>query len=373
MDGLRSILFAALIAVTIPIMLPTGALAAATRPPATTSKAAPPPASKAPDLSAEQRKKLNEAFGEFVRSKAGSDAWYAAAEKVLDFGQDGARKTLAVVDAWCRNLGREYKAAFAKRARQMMADRLATLKKQGKAPAQIDRDILAARQAVLDLLAMPALDKADIVAKGDPAMKTIEELMGLDRQAVIDGGETLGKQREELLRAWTLRDRCGGAESPGAQTLLTALEEVLAMQAMPISADARNVLEGNFAVWDKLAPEEAAGIRDLNRIRLLLGLGALAIDLKLCEAAQGHSRDMTEKKFFSHDSPVPGKATPQDRARRAGTTASGENIAAGTSTGAGANKMWFHSPGHFKNMLASGHHRVGLGNHERNWTQMFGR
>jgi uncharacterized protein YkwD len=69
---------------------------------------------------------------------------------------------------------------------------------------------------------------------------------------------------------------------------------------------------------------------------------------------------------------VPGKATPWDRARQAGTSASAENIAAGTATGAGANKMWFHSPGHFKNMLSTGHHRMGLGNNGKIWTQMFG-
>jgi len=148
---------------------------------------------------------------------------------------------------------------------------------------------------------------------------------------------------------------------------------MLAMRAMPVPPPARSLLEANFAVAKKLEPEGAAGIRDLNRIRLLLGLGALAVAPRLCEAARGHSRDMVERKFFSHDSPVPGKSTPSARARQAGTSASGENIAAGTTTGAGANRMWFHSPGHFKNMLGARHRRVGLGNYGRNWTQMFGR
>ncbi len=374
MSGLRRILFAASLAVTISISFPAVAQAAPSRAPSPAPKsAAPVPAAKASEFSAEQRKKLNEAFDEFTRKKAGSDAWYAAADKVLDFGPDGARKALAIVDAWHRKLGREYKAAFAKRARQMITDRLAELKKQGKSAAQVDQDIRAARQVVLDLAALPEPDKADIVAKGDPAMITLDKLMGLDRQAVLDGDEALGKQRQELLRAWLLRDRCCGEQGRQPQVLLAALEEVVAMQAMPISPADRNTLEGNFAMSDKLDQEEAAGIRDLNRIRLLLGMGALAIDLKLCEAARGHSRDMTEKKFFAHDSPVPGKATPWDRARQAGTTASGENIAAGTATGAGANKMWFHSPGHFKNMLGTGHRRVGLGNNGQIWTQMFGR
>jgi uncharacterized protein YkwD len=373
MSGLRRILFAASIAITIPIVFPAGARAAPTREPSPAPKAAATASvAKAPELSAEQRKKLNEAFAEFTKNKAGSDAWYAAAEKVLDFGPDGAHKALAIVDACYRNLGREYNTAFAKRARQVLADRLAELKKQGKAAAQIDKDIRAARQAVQDLLAVPEPDKAEIVAKGDPAMKTLDKLMGLDRQTILDGDEALGKQRQELLRAWLLRDRCCGEQGRQPQTLLAALEEVVAMQAMPIPPAAKNTLEANLAISDKLAQEEAEGIRDLNRIRLLLGMDALAIDLKLCEAARGHSKDMTERKFFAHDSPVPGKATPWDRARQAGTTASAENITAGASTGAGANKMWFHSPGHFKNMLDSSHRRIGLGNHDKTWTQMFG-
>ena len=123
---------------------------------------------------------------------------------------------------------------------------------------------------------------------------------------------------------------------------------------------------------ERIDPEEAAGIRDLNRIRLLLGLNVVAIDVKLCRAARDHSHDMRTKKFFSHTSPVPGKATPAARARRMGTSANAENIAAGTKTGPGANRMWWHSPGHFKNLLA-GHRRIGLGRDEKTWTQMFGR
>lgn len=371
MSGLGRIVLAACIAATTSIFPPSVAQAAPTREPAPKA-AAPAAAPKAPELSAEQRKTLNEAFDEFTRSKAGSDAWFAAGEKVLDFGPDGARKASATIEACYRNHGRQYKAAFAKRAGQVMTDRLAELKKQGKSAAQIDRDIRAARQPVLDLLAMPEPDKAEIVAKGDPAMITLDNLMGLDRKAVLDGDEALSRQREELLRAWLLRDRCCGQQGSDPQTRLAALEEVFAMQAMPITPTDRTTLEGNFAISDKLDPQEAAGIRDLNRMRLLLGMNALEIDLKLCEAARGHSRDMTEKKFFAHDSPVPGKATPWDRARQAGTSASAENIAAGTETGAGANKMWFHSPGHFKNMFGTGHHRMGLGNNGKNWTQMFG-
>jgi len=332
-----------------------------------------PAAMKAPELSAETRGKLNEAVREMSRLAVGSDQWYAAVDKVLGFGPEGQRKVLPIAQAKYRRLGREYKIAFARRGKAIFAARLGELKKTGKSTRQIDQDIRDARKDVLDLVAESNLEKSEIVAKGDPAMKTLEALMGLERKVVLDSDEALAELRGKLLRMWVLRSRCDDEEAPPAETQLLGLEEMLAMQAMPISSSARSVLEANFVPAQKLAPEEAAGIDDLNRMRLLLGLSALAIDLQLCEAARGHSRDMVEKKFFAHESPVPGKATPWDRARKAGTTASGENIAAGTSTGAGANRMWFHSPGHFKNMFGARHRRTGLGNHDKHWTQMFGR
>ena len=113
------------------------------------------------------------------------------------------------------------------------------------------------------------------------------------------------------------------------------------------------------------------GIRDLNVMRLIFGKNALAADEKLCACAVDHSKDMREKGFFAHESPVPGKKTPWDRARNFGTSASGENIALGSSDSLGSNRQWYLSPGHFSNMFSS-KNRVGLGNSEKYWTQMLG-
>jgi uncharacterized protein YkwD len=107
--------------------------------------------------------------------------------------------------------------------------------------------------------------------------------------------------------------------------------------------------------------------------RLYLGLSALTIDPKLCDAARDHSKDMSEQNFFAHESPVKGKTTPWDRASNFGTTASGENIYAGSTDPHGANTGWFYSPGHHKNMFNPGQKRIGLGQFKSHWTQMFGR
>ncbi|MBI1373421.1 MAG: hypothetical protein GC159_11885 [Phycisphaera sp.] len=153
--------------------------------------------------------------------------------------------------------------------------------------------------------------------------------------------------------------------------VLAPAERTATLMALAPDGVSQNTLAGNLRYASRLDAEVVAGIDELNRIRLLLGLGAQAIDPKLCAAATDHSTDMAEKGFFAHESPVPGKASPWDRAKRFGTSASAENIAAGMSTGVAAIHGWWHSPGHFKNMLG-GHKRVGLGEHDKHWTQMFG-
>jgi uncharacterized protein YkwD len=105
---------------------------------------------------------------------------------------------------------------------------------------------------------------------------------------------------------------------------------------------------------------------------MLVGVRALVLDPKLCEAARDHSEDMQVNRFFAHESPLPGKKTPWDRAKNFGTSASGENIYMGSSDPHGANMGWFYSPGHHKNMFNAGQVRIGLGCTGSHWTQMFG-
>ena len=106
-------------------------------------------------------------------------------------------------------------------------------------------------------------------------------------------------------------------------------------------------------------------------LAVLVGLSALRLDVKLCDACRGHSKDMVDLGFFSHTSPVAGKESPWQRAALAGTSAGAENIAAGAAEGEDAIRMWWYSPGHHRNMMA-GHRRVGLGRHQSHWTQCFG-
>jgi len=235
---------------------------------------------------------------------------------------------------------------------------------------QVDQDrVRDLRRQFLDVRSAGDLTKTLIVEKADPALKELAELLAVSRDEVLGKDDTLGKLRDQLEGAaagWR------SLTSDSTDDLLTPIEQPIIAELGAMTSYDRRALGRNAQLADQLGEQEALGIAELNRMRMLLGLKAMVIDLKLCEASRGHSRDMAERGFFSHDSPVPGKKTPWDRARAAGTSAAGECIAAGTQLGVKAIEMWWHSPGHFK-IIMSDHPRVGLGRAEAQWTLLVGR
>ncbi|MFC7336695.1 CAP domain-containing protein [Haloferula chungangensis] len=113
----------------------------------------------------------------------------------------------------------------------------------------------------------------------------------------------------------------------------------------------------------------------LNAERNLLGLRPLVLEEKLSAAAEGHSGDMVRVGFFAHESPVPGKKSPRDRAKLAGFTGSlsGENIYMGSASAQAAYDAWFASDGHRFIMMASGPKLLGVGIAGNHWTMMTGK
>ena len=249
------------------------------------------------------------------------------------------------------------------------------------------------------------LTKAQIEGESDPAVERLEALLTIGAKEVWDADPELFERWDVLLAA---RDRDyvlietwdaakaalsvhpeGGPragkklqepEFPPTSEELLDRADFLAELATPMSGGDRKILEANAAIETatgqltqegELGPEEQRGIRALNLRRVLLGLNAQRIDLKLCHACRDHSNDMSEHDFFAHESPVEGKKTPWDRASLAGTSASSENIARGAQTGPDAIRQWWYSPGHHRNMLSGGG-RTGLGRHGNFWTQLFG-
>ena len=138
---------------------------------------------------------------------------------------------------------------------------------------------------------------------------------------------------------------------------LAEIDKTIASATTPTDEAIRLVAEENAKVAPQLGPDGQnliAGMNAVNAIRVMCGLNALVYDPKLCEAATGHSADMQRLNFFAHVSPVPGKSTFTDRAKLAGTTASGENIYKGSSSPKDAIKAWFLSPGHHRTSSAPG-------------------
>lgn len=308
--------------------------------------------------------------------------------RLLALGENGAKALQRHVetlfqdaDARARKLEKHYLVDFEKAARRSV---------EGRSNKRSSEEIERLRAEVAKLRRDPELTKQRIHEVGDPAVARLVELLEVAPEDVHEADEDLACARaqlgdlatemEDLFGRWgacnevlSERRRSKVLDDPGGRwDELVAAEQWLCVLATPMSKSDRETLERNRELAGELPdPEEGRGVLDLNRLRIRLGLPAVLIDVKLCQAARDHSNDMRTLGFFAHESPVPGKRTPGERAARAGTSAGAENIAAGQPTGAGANLAWWYSPGHHRNMLG-GHSRIGLGRSEGFWTQMFG-
>lgn len=121
----------------------------------------------------------------------------------------------------------------------------------------------------------------------------------------------------------------------------------------------------------------ATAVVELTNVeRVRHGCPELRVDDRLTAAAQGHSEDMAERNYFSHESPE-GEG-PGERARAEGYPWwSGENIARGYRTAAAVVDGWMDSEGHRANILNCDSVAIGVGVADSSrglyWTQKFGR
>lgn len=111
----------------------------------------------------------------------------------------------------------------------------------------------------------------------------------------------------------------------------------------------------------------------VNTFRGQSGCGPVTVDVRLTAAAQGHSSDMANRDYFSHDTPE--GVTFDKRIRNAGYESPGaENIAMGARTAEDVMRMWMESPGHRANILNCDLDTIGVGLDRDGfyWTQDFG-
>lgn len=103
------------------------------------------------------------------------------------------------------------------------------------------------------------------------------------------------------------------------------------------------------------------------------GCDPVTEEAHLDKAAQGHSDDMSERDYFSHDTPE-GESF-ADRITAAGYPKPGaENIAKGATSADQVMQMWMNSSGHRKNILNCSLKKLGVGVTTDGWywTQDFG-
>lgn len=360
-----------------------------------------------------QRKEVQETIALFRKVRGMQPQRLAAIERMQASGPMGLKQLLEIIQ---KELGKQvgdyrqafFKAAAAEGIKNLSADNLT--------------EIATVRAEVLALSKQAELKKEDIIKTGDPGLARLKELIIFSRDDVLQKHPELAKRRAVMQPLGEQWEKCAALllfaqaeedekarqekekkekekaeaaaeksaepkqkakadgepkeedeplEPPSFEKYLVKEEEIAAALAMPMDDQARVTLGANAQLAGRLDSEEARCILDLNLTRSLLGLKAVQIDLPLTAAARDHSTDMESLKFFAHQSPVPGKKTPGDRAQRFGASYSGENIAMGTIDGTAANLMWWHSPGHHKNMLGS-HAKVGVGRSGVYWTELFG-
>ncbi|TNP06319.1 CAP domain-containing protein [Bacillus pacificus] len=108
-----------------------------------------------------------------------------------------------------------------------------------------------------------------------------------------------------------------------------------------------------------------------NIIRSRHNLPLLAWDQQTAEVAIGHSKDMKDNNYFSHDSPTLGTLGDRLQRGKVGFQLAGENIAAQHSDGVAALQGWLNSEGHRKNLLNEQFTGLGVGVYDKFYTQNF--
>lgn len=330
-----------------------------------------------PKLTPDELREVNKLLGEYRAARGDLQAKEEICKKVLAVGPGAVPLMSAAIERELRPLLKRYSGKFQAQAAQYVKKRV----------ANIDLgEVAQLRSTVLGIQKRgEGFTKEAIVRDGDPAMRKLEQICIIDRKMVLEQSEPLGTDRERLIGLGKLWERCQAQlpkppaqegeeppKPPNFEEYLAGEESLAAALAAPMDPQTRGILAVNARLAEKLDPEEARAMLACNLTRNLLGLSALLIDFKLCDAARDHSHDMETLHFFAHESPVPGKKTPWDRAKNFGTTASAENIFMGCHDGREANQGWFHSPGHHANMLGK-HVRIGMGRSGLYYTEEFGK
>ncbi|HEV7651767.1 MAG TPA: CAP domain-containing protein [Actinophytocola sp.] len=153
-----------------------------------------------------------------------------------------------------------------------------------------------------------------------------------------------------------------GVAATGAGTVVYRLGDSGAFDPAPIA----------MANTGSLMEDEVVDL--MNKQRAEAGCDPVVVDPRLVQAAEEHSKDMAERKYFGHTTPE--GLTFRDRILSTGyaNPQTAENIARGQRDATQVMDSWMDSPGHRANILNCDLSRVGVGLDENGmyWTQDFG-
>lgn len=147
------------------------------------------------------------------------------------------------------------------------------------------------------------------------------------------------------------------------------------------------VLQNNSSASDLLAKlqsntetyksEVESVLSYVNQYRSEAGVGALALDEDLCLAAAMRAQEMADANVLSHTRPDGSSCFTVLKQFSVPYMATGENIANGYTDAGSVCNAWYHSEGHYRNMVSGSFGRIGVGlavskNGMLYWVQLFG-
>jgi uncharacterized protein YkwD len=230
-------------------------------------------------------------------------------------------------------------------------------------PAQLE----PAQTALLRFQLAPGMDRAKVVV-----LYPDQELVSISPIPVRGGLPIRASNLSGELRLQIVASSSHGEVIVAQMSVAVGRQRNLLWQGTPIP-DESHLTSARDA--------EALMHELVNQERDRHGLFLLNHDPNLAEIARAHSLDMTENRFFSHDSPSHGGLEQRVRAFRYHSHKTRENIALSSTIHSGMASL-MTSPGHRANILATDIENLGVGITEsqtpsgsRTWmaTQVFAR
>lgn len=124
--------------------------------------------------------------------------------------------------------------------------------------------------------------------------------------------------------------------------------------------------------WEAIDTASENQILDItNVMRDQFGVGKVDWNEEIAEVARGHSEEMYEEGYFSHESPALGSLTDRLEREEVNFKSAGENIASQYSDAPEAVHGWLNSDGHRKILLENDFTDLGVGVHKKYYTQNF--